>query len=210
MAHKKILSVLVLTAALAFPLGNNANAAQTSGSTSVSVTLPDIIILHYISGITLNFTTDITEGINEGTASWTVAWDGTPSVSPLELANGASSNLSDAATELDGNPITVNIPNVWAIRGFSSDGTATVAITLDNNAQLDSGATGSSAYIIMSNAQVDDNDGHVGATITAAPLNGIKKSTATVGDVNLTFDLDDAVESATYSGGQYTITATAV
>jgi len=209
MAHKKILSVLVLTAALAFPLGNNANAAQTSGSTSVSVTLPNIIILHYISGITLNFTTDITEGINEGTASWTVAWDGTPSAGSLELANGASSNLSDAATELDGNPITVNIPNVWAIRGFSSDGTATVAITLDN-AQLGSGATGSSAYITMSNPQVDDNDGHVDATITAAPLNGIKKSTATVGDVNLTFDLDDAVESATYSGGQYTITATAV
>jgi len=209
MAHKKILSVLVLTAALAFPLGNNANAAQTSGSTSVSVTLPDIIILHYISGITLNFTTEITEGINEATTSWTVAWDGTPSEGTLELANGASSNLSNAVTELDGNPITVNIPNVWAIRGFSSDGTATVAIKLDD-ARLDSEATGSSAYITMSNPQVDDNDGHVGATITAAPLNGIKKSTATVGNVNLTFDLQNAVESATYSGGQYTITATAV
>ncbi|MBC8524689.1 MAG: hypothetical protein ISR54_05795 [Chlorobium phaeobacteroides] len=68
MTHKKILSTLVLAAALAFPLGNNAKAATTSGQTAVSVELPDIIILHYISGITLTFA-DITQAIDESAGS---------------------------------------------------------------------------------------------------------------------------------------------
>ena len=206
--QKTILGVLALASVLTLLPPNNTKAASTSGSTSVSVTLPDVIILHYFSGITLNFNTDIEDPVNESAgSSWTVSWDGTSS-STDELTDSNLDDMTVTATDLDGGTVTVNIPNVWAIRGFSSDGTATVEIDIDDS-ELTATATGSSATIAMSDEKVDDNNGHVGDPITAA-LNGIRKTNATIGDVNLTFDFTNAVESGSYTGGQYTITATAV
>ncbi|MBC8524690.1 MAG: hypothetical protein ISR54_05790 [Chlorobium phaeobacteroides] len=100
--------------------------------------------------------------------------------------------------------VTAHIPNVWAIRGFSQSGTATVAIGIDT-ADLSDGTYD----LTMSNPKVDDNDGNVGTPITTS-LNGIWKNQATIGDVELDFNFDVDLASGTYTGGQYTITATTI
>ena len=201
---KKKLGVLALSAAMSISFGSSAHAVQTSGSTDIKVNLPDIIILHYISDITLDFGSDIGQSADESGASWTVAWDGATSDGSGDLAVG---NLDDTSNELGAiSTIDVTLPNVWAIRGLSSDGTATVEIaggnaTLDNN----------SSSIALSNFTVSSGSGNTSASIAAA-LNGLHKDTATVGDVNLKMDVSAAALSGEYdtSGTEYTITATAI
>ncbi|ACF45531.1 conserved hypothetical protein [Prosthecochloris aestuarii DSM 271] len=200
---KKKLGVLALSAAMSIPFSSSAHAAQTSGSTDIKVNLPDIIILHYISDITLNFGSDIGQSANESVASWTVAWDGATSDGSGELAVG---NLDDTSNELgDISPIDVTLPNVWAIRGLSSSGTATVEITGGNLTLANS-----SSSIALSDFTVSGS-GNTSASITA-DLNGLHKTTATVGDVNLKMDVSAAALSGEYdtSGTEYTITATTI
>ena len=200
---KKKLGVLALSAAMSIPFSSSAHAVQTSGSTDIKVNLPDIIILHYISDITLNFGSDIGQSADESVASWTVAWDGATSDGSGELAVG---NLDDTTNELGAiSNIDVTLPNVWAIRGLSSDGSATVAIT-GGNATL---ANGTSS-IALSDFTVSGS-GNTSASITA-DLNGLHKTTATVGDVNLKMNVSAAALSGEYdtSGTEYTITATAI
>jgi len=201
---KKKLGVLALSAAMSIPFGSSAHAVQTSGSTDIKVNLPDIIILHYISDITLNFGSDIGQSANESGASWTVAWDGATSDGSGELPGG---NLDDTSNELGAiSTIDVTLPNVWAIRGLSSIGTATVEIA-GGNATL---ANGTSSSIALSDFTVSGS-GNTSASITA-DLNGLHKTTATVGDVNLKMDVSAAALSGLYdtSGTEYTITATAI
>ncbi len=207
MKLKNAIGAFILGATLVSPFGKTLHAAQASGSTDIMVRLPNIIILHYLSDLTLDFSTDISEGSDEGASSWTTAWNGGTSTGTAELAQG--SGLNDNTTyELDGNTtINVTIPNVWAIRGFSSNGTATVSIAEGNttltNTQADS--------IELSDFEVSDGS-RTGDEITGVALNGIAKSTATLGNVNLIMDLSGANTSGDYlgDGTEYTITATAI
>jgi len=205
MTLKKLLGSLALGAILVAPFGKTLHAATTSGSTQLKVTLPDIIILHYISDIHLNFATDISDNVDEGgnASTWTTAWNGTNSEGD-ELAQGTT--LGSPSYELEGTNSTINVTlnDVWAIRGISSDGTASVSISgVDNLTNTQSDTIG------ISDWKVTDGTITADASITGVPLNGIPKSTATLGDVNLTLDLGAAHTSGDYtnSAAEYTITA---
>ncbi|NTV97873.1 MAG: hypothetical protein HGA70_01745 [Chlorobiaceae bacterium] len=172
---------------------------SSSGSADISATVPDFIILHYYSSLDLNFATPTSEALNEGTSNLDVTWKGESSGSQL-----ATGSLMSASLELDGATKTVTIPNVWAIRGFSKSGTASVAVTVPADKGVLSTSDGTSK-IIMSNVRVSNN-GNTAATINAS-LNGITRSKATIGSVLLDMNFDQTKKSGLHSGGQYLITA---
>ena len=190
---------LLIGAALMTTISNPLMAASTSGTTNVTVTVPEFIVLHYYSSITLNFATPETEAINQGQNSMDVSWSGTTS-------NGSSlqsDNLMTAKLELDGTKTNVKLNNVWAVRGFSKSGNATVAVTIPQNKM-----TLGSSEIGISNAQVTDGT-NTGSSISTK-LGGITRSGATLGGVQMDLDFSKTTLSGTHTGGQYTITATTI
>jgi len=212
MTLKKLLGSLVLGAILVSPFGKTLHAASTSGNTRIKVTLPQIIILHYISEISLDFTTDLTTSIDEGSGSWTTAWDGTNAVSTDELATG---NLNARQTfELEGNTsISTSVPNVWAVRGLAQNGEAAVSIT-ESNTTLTHTHTNGSDTITLSDFTIS-SDGETTGTSMEVALNGIARTNATLGGVNFTMDLGDADSAGDYknadgSGFEYTISAVTI
>jgi hypothetical protein len=187
---------LLLGTLLLLSISSPAVAASTSGTTSVTVNVPEFIVLHYHSSIALNFATPDTEALNQGENSLDVSWEGNSS-------NGAalsSSNLMNAKLELDGSRTTVKLNNVWAVRGFSKSGNATVSITLPNDKMV----LGSSE-ILISNAKASDGITTSGSISTK--LNGITKTNATIGGIEMDLDFTNTTLSGTHTGGKYMITA---
>lgn len=196
---------LILGAALLTSLTCPVNAApvipgrSASGTADVSANVPEFIVLHYYSSIALNFATPDTEALDEGENSFKVTWEG-------ESSDGrslTSKGLIDANLELDGTKTTVKLNDVWAVRGFSKEGTANVSITLP----IDKMVLGESE-IVMSNAQVTDGK-NTGETIKTN-LNGIARSSATIGGVQMDLDFTNTRLSGNHTGGKYTITATTI
>jgi hypothetical protein len=190
---------LIISTAILTTISGPLMAATTSGTTNVTVTVPEFIVLHYYSSIALNFTTPASESVDQGSNSMDVTWDGSTS-------NGSSlssSNLIGAKLELDGTATTVKLNNVWAVRGFSKSGNATVSITLPGN-KMTLGAS----EIGISNAQVTDGT-MTGSTITTK-LNGITKTGATIGGIRMDLDFSKTTLSGTHTGGSYMITATTI
>lgn len=174
-------------------------AQSSSGTADISATVPDFIILHYYSSLNLNFATPTSEALNEGTNNLNVTWQGESTGSQL-----ASGSLLSASLELDGAIKTVTIPSVWAIRGFSKSGTASVTVSIPSDKGILATTDGTSK-IVMSNVRVSNN-GNTGTTITAG-LNGITRSRATIGNVLMDMNFDQTKKSGIHSGGQYMITA---
>lgn len=205
MKLKHTIGALTLVSVMLSPFGKSLVAANTNASTDIIVRLPDIIILHYISTITLDFGADIAETGNEGAGSWDTDWDGTVSTGGSELESG---NLDLTTSNLDvlGTLDDVTITNVWAIRGLSSNGEATVSIS--NTSPI---LTNSIDNISLSDFKVSTAGVSASDSITA-PLNGLSRSSATIGNVLLDIDLSDAETSGDYEAAnpEYTITAEAV
>lgn len=199
MVNMKYLKAIALSAAISLATAGNTQCAVSSrGTADISATIPEFIILHYYSSLSLNFATPESEALDEGSSSLNVTWKGDASGGE-ELA---ASNLMGAKMELDGTTTTVRMPNVWAVRGFSKNGTASVTATIPSGkATLSNGES----QIGISNVQVSDNS-NTGATITTA-LNGIARSRATVGSILIDLDFSKTNRSGAHSGGQYTITA---
>ncbi|NTW55652.1 MAG: hypothetical protein HGB20_01245 [Chlorobiaceae bacterium] len=195
-------AVLIFSAlSLLRPASSYAAAGQSSsGTADISATVPDFIILHYYSSLNLTFATPTSEALNEGTSNLNVTWAGESTGSQL-----ATGTLMNASLELDGATKTVTVPNVWAIRGFSKSGNASVTITVPTDKGVLATSDGTSK-IVMSNVRVSNN-GNTAATITAA-LNGITRSRATIGSVLMDMNFDQTKKSGLHSGGQYLITAT--
>lgn len=187
-----ILSIMTTTPAI---------AASTSGTTNVTVTVPEFIILHYYSSVTLNFATPDSEALNEGSNTVDASFDGTTSGG----ADLAEANLMNAALELDGSKTTVTLSNVWAVRGFSTNGNAKVEVSVPAGKETMS-LNGSE--ISISNVKVSDNVTS-GSSITTK-LNGITKSNATFGNIEMDLDFSKTSRSGLHTGGQYTITATTI
>lgn len=204
---KKTLAIVTLAALLLTSFGKVGHATVVSGakgSTDVSVNLSGIIILHYISGITLDFET-LSEGIDEGSSgTWDVTWADGEASGGTGLTTGTLT--SSAVSESDGS-ITVHIPNVWAVRGISSSGNAEVSIAL-TTPTITNATPASSATITITQAELQQasNEG----TNIEVQLGGILKSQARIGDVSLTLDMSSANATGSYTGGVYTITAEAV
>jgi hypothetical protein len=192
-----LLSVAVSQPASAVAL----SGSSTSGTADVSATVPEFIILHYYSGISMKFDTPSAEAIDEGTNDKDVSWLG-DATGGEELA---AANLANATLELDGTKTTVKLPNVWAIRGFSKTGTALVSVTVPSGkGTLSNGAS----EIVMSNLMVSDSS-TTDSSITTK-LNGITKGSATIGNVLMDLNFEKTTRSGLHSGGQYTITASAI
>ncbi|MBM3162521.1 MAG: hypothetical protein FJZ79_04235 [Chlorobi bacterium] len=174
-----------------------ASGATKTGSTTVSITLPDCIILHYYSALNLRFE-DYSQAVDEGGGgSWNVQWSG--------AADGGSQLSASTIQDVLPGTVAMTIPNVWAIRGLSPTGTAKVTISVVNNQML----SGSSKITILSGAgqtRIDDNAGHSGTSINTS-LNGLTTSSATIGNVRMTLDFSQTNMAGTHSGGQYKITA---
>ncbi|PWW83230.1 hypothetical protein CR164_01330 [Prosthecochloris marina] len=207
---KKTLAIVTLAALLLTSFGKVGHATVVSGatgSTDVSVNLSGIVILHYISGITLNFDNLSGVGIDEGVGTWDVTWADGEASGTAGLTN---SNLDSSASEPEDGKITVHIPNVWAVRGISSSGNAEVSVAL-TTPTITNTTSGSSATITITAAQVKHGSSTSnGSNPINVPLGGILKSQAEIGDVNLTLDMSSANATGTYTGGVYTITAEAV
>ncbi len=163
-----IIAIILLTG-----LSSQALAASTSGTTNVSVSVPEFIVLHFYSTITLNFDTPTAEALDEGNNDVDADWNGNTN------ANGLDANsLMNASLELDGTQTNVKLNNVWAVRGFSKSGTARIDVTVASD-KMQNG----SSEITMSNVKVGD-DTQSGSSITTK-LNGISKQRATVGNIDL-------------------------
>ncbi len=175
---------------------SNKQSQTTVGKTNVSIVLPDLIILHYYSGLTLNFE-QFSSAENTGSAEFDVQWNGEAESSDELTGENTELNLPDN--------VSLDLPNVWAIRGLSPSGNAKVSISV-NNRVLTSGP--SKIYIEegAGNIQIDDNRGHSGTSINAS-LNGITASEATIGNVRITLNFSETTRAGLHTGGQYKITA---
>ncbi len=174
----------------------NNNSQSAVGTTNISIELPDLIILHYYSGLTLNFE-EFSSSKEMGSADFDVSWNGEAE---------STSELTDENTELDlPDRVSMQMPNVWAIRGLSPSGNAKVSISLNNNVLT----SGPSRIIIEEgegNIEIEDNNGHSGTTINTS-LNGIAASEATTGNVRITLNFSETTRAGLHTGGQYKITA---
>jgi hypothetical protein len=194
---KAIVTSLFL-ALLIFLAGNiSASAFTKSGSTNVSIVLPDCIILHYYSALNLNFT-DSNGAVDQGgNNNWNVAWSGATS--------GGNQLSASTIYQVVPDLVTLTIPNAWAIRGLSPSGNAKVTLTVINNT-----LTSGTSKILIKNGTGDtlisDNGGHSGTSITTS-LNGITTTQATMGNVKMTLDFSQTNKAGAHTGGQYKITA---
>jgi len=203
MTNLKNLKCILLGAIFCFCAAVPADRAvvagkSSSGTADIAANIPEFIILHYYSSIALNFATPESEALNEGGNTLDVSWKGDTSGGE-ELAAG---NLMSAKMELDGTTTKVRIPNVWAVRGFSKEGTANVTVTVPTGKEK---LSNGESVITISNVQVSDNS-ETGASITT-DLNGIARSRATIGSILMDLDFSKTNRSGQHSGGQYTITA---
>jgi hypothetical protein len=200
MINWKTLPAMLLCAAISLGTAGNAycEGKSSSGSADISANVPDFIVLHFYSSLNLNFDTPSTEALDEGNNTLNVSWKGETS-GGSELAAG---KLMGAKMELDGTNTTVRIPNVWAVRGFSKDGAASVAVTVPEGKEI---LSNGESKILISNVMVTDNS-ETGSSIKTR-LNGISRSRATIGSILMDLNFDKTNRSGQHSGGQYTITA---
>ena len=199
---KSMLLYAAVIATIALPLHAStafaAKNASASGEAKVSTTLPEFMILHYYSSLELNFEKPSSETIDEGDNAMNVAWSG--------IVNGndelTPKNLKDAKLDLDNDLVTVTLPNVWAVRGFSPNGKAEISIVIPNNGK--SMKRGKSV-IEMSNPKVIQ--GKSSGKSIKVDLKGIAKNRATRGGVTMNLDFMKTTRSGQHNGGLYKITA---
>jgi hypothetical protein len=177
--------------------------AQASGQTDVTIDFPPLIILFYYSQVDVTITTAALAGIVTGGAGDTAIDQGTVA------ATAFTDNLAIDTTTGFTSPGTVDLTleEAWAVRAIG-DSTGTgdieVAVTLDT-AILTNPATDT---ITINSVTTSENGlGVYGASTTFA-AQGL--GTAVLGDVRLNLDLTAANSSGLYSGGQFTITASAL
>lgn len=181
MKHK-LLTTSILLAGLAAPL-HSTTAAE--GATSVSIDLPNIIILHYLKNVDLNFTSKDLSVAEKG-----VSYTGDFGSVSLD-GNVQAGSLSGVA-KID-KPVHVLIKNAYAVRGLSPSGSANVAGKITSEkAEND----GSIIKLVKLNVSADK-----------IALKGLALSKAVSGDVDFYLDLSDATKSGDHTGAHYTIYA---
>jgi hypothetical protein len=201
---KKTLFVLALVA-VAMTMGTTTASAQAtaSGQTTIGVDLPNIVVLHYFSSVTVDIdTTDLTaflnftgltatNGINEGSA--------TPTADNTFTADLA---ISPDAPGTSPTAAVLTLQNAWAVRSISSGANTELAVVVDTATMSNGGDS-----IAISAATVDStNNAGVAAATIEFPTPGLVNPET--GEVALTLDLTNATTSGPYTGGQFTLTAT--
>jgi flagellin-like hook-associated protein FlgL len=190
---KGLLLSAVTIAAFSVP---DLSAATKTGTTNITIVLPDLVILHYFSDLTLSFE-QYSQSVNEGTAgSYNVQWTGT--------TEGGNAMTTSSIKDVLPGIVSMTIPNAWAVRGLSPSGNARVEISVGEEL-LTSG--NSRIRILSNNIEINDNAGHSGKSITTA-LDGIAATSATIGNVKMTLDFSETSLAGAHTGGSYMITAT--
>jgi len=199
MTTKKAITGMIIAAAMLFGNSQAAQAvarASTSGDTKVQVSVPEFIILHYYSDLTLNFAAP-TQAVDEGAMKWeNVAWTSGSYDGEIKLTK-------DAVEVNNEDKFQVNLDNLWAVRGFSGSGNANISI-----ANKTANMINEKSVITMGDLKVTSNG--KSANEIDVPLNGISKARATKGGVSMTLDFSKTTTSGMHSGGVYTITASTI
>ena len=189
-------NLLMTVASASGQTRSSSSSGSASGQTSVSIKLPDCIILHYYAGLTINFE-QFSSPVDEGSADFDVQWSG-------EAKNGNSLSEENIGVSLP-NTVSLELPNVWAIRGLSPSGNAKVSISVTKNLLI-SGPSRITIEKGSGNIEIKDNAGNTGTMINTT-LNGITPSEATMGNVRMTLDFSETTRAGLHTGGQYKITA---
>ncbi len=195
----------MVAAAMLFGGSQSAQAAAVAptpnalnyGETKVQVSVPEFIILHYYSDLTLNFAAP-TQAVDEGAMEWeNVAWTSGSYDGDIQLTK-------DAVEVNDDDKVQVDLDNLWAVRGFSGKGKAKISIE-NTTANMVYGEKKESV-ISMGDLMVTSKGVKSGTGIEV-PLNGISKARATKGGVSMTLDFSKTTTSGMHTGGVYKITA---
>lgn len=177
-----------------------ATAEAQSGQTNLTLTMPNIIVLHYFSTVAVDIDTatlqayldyaDVTsadEGNGTGSNNFTV---------DLDITGGTG--LTDPTGDIAA--LMLTLQNAWAVRALGPNGNTTqVAVT--NSASLAHATSGS---ITINSSEVQTGATGWGANAAFAPPGLVN---AQAGDVRLSLDLTNATLSGDYAG-TYTISVT--
>jgi hypothetical protein len=161
-------------------------AAQSVGTTTLTVTIPPFAILYYPNSIamTLKDKTDA-DGVN---TSQNLLYNEETGAMDLEVDPGTAPS----------NSTSITLANVWAVRGLSTGGNATVAITSTaSTLTLSNGGTISIGTLKVNNTETS-------ATVALTGMTPVK------GSVGMTIDMANATRSGTFTGGSYTLTVTVI
>ncbi len=161
-----------------------ASAATSTGTTTLSVTIPPFAILYYPTSIAMTLKDKSVAGGVDTAQSLTYD-ESTDAVSAVISPGSAPSNSA-----------TITLPNVWAVRGLSTGGNATVAISSTASTLTNTGG----GTISIGTLKVNNTAGS--ATVA---LSGM---TAVTGSVGMNIDMSNATKSGTFTGGSYTLTMT--
>lgn len=167
--------------------------AQASGTTTVNIELPDLVVLHHVSRVDVGIAEDAVRAEAAGSSS-------SASAAPA----GSTGNPTGAAAPGNGSSIArLRLSRAWAIRAVTGgESSSTQVVIAVGNSRLMH--TSGSAFITIEDAGIG-NGGSFGPTLSV-PVSGL--TTVVTGDVELTLDLSRATEPGSYEAGTYTITAT--
>ena len=193
----KFMGAAVVAAACFSPVNHDACAASQTGTTTLTVTVPPYVVLYYPTSLKVILADAGSTKTSTADVSWTETdTDPNPAltVSPFTAPYSATKALT--------------VPKIWAIRGISASGSATVAIA--GTSSQTTTVTNSGNNILISGLSVSSGSVASNSSISV-PLTGM---TPVYGNVGMTLNMADlnstsgGVISGDYTGGQYSITVT--
>ena len=174
--------------------------AQATGNTTVSIDIPDIVILHYFNTVDVQIDaaamgsfltggpTAIDEGVDGGLA--------TENTGQFEL------NLGMIPTGLSNDPTSavLLLQEAWGVRAIGNPGANTdLTITVPTPILANGGS-----QIAIAGAAVES--GALSGPTILFPAPGL--APALIGDVRLTLNFTNTTAAGIHAGGVYTLTAT--
>ncbi len=169
-----VLGASILAAAA--PASAGAETRIVSGNAALTVIIPDVIILDYFTSINLTQC-----ALVENQNGSMVLLSKNKEVKPSHGRNTDphAGNINNArSTAFNASDVTLTMKQVWAVRGFPTNGNATVSV-------IGPGTLSISSTSGVSNRQAASDgtpESASGNSVTAS-LNGIRKEDATTGDV---------------------------
>jgi hypothetical protein len=199
----RTIAIAATLLAAGIPASASAATQSASGTSVLTMTVPDVIILDYFTSVNLGLAGQ-TESHDHGTYAQANIGGGDQSFDGTGALT--SGTLADAtAAALKGSDVTLTMKNMWAVRGFSTSGKATVSV--NGPATLTKSGTSSSIGVSKLQVMLDGADASSASNSISANLKGLQKANATMGDVLMSLNFTNTSVSGDYTGS---ITITAV
>ncbi len=185
---RKAFATLALASTVALAGMTYSDQAQAAaGKTDVTITFPEIIVLHYISKLNLEFTGNGAE-VEEGNGS---------NVQALAASASFDADINpDISDPKYSKEVAVSVENVWAVRGITKSGKIGIKGEL----------TEAVAKHTEGGSSVTASDFSVSESTIAAP--GL--FAAETGGVGFMLNLADLKRAGEHTGMQYIIEANAI